>query len=90
MTPEQAKQLFADNANQLDQLDVDAGSLVKALLLELTRPSRSTSIRLRNPAPGGHTIDYEVVEGNPAVVTTVARLLGFKSAANSTLEVFSA
>ena len=90
MTPEMLDQLFENNAKELNQMDIAAGSLVKALLLELERGNRHAYIRLRNPVKDGHTIEYDLVEGDPAVVKRLARVLGFKSATDSTLEVFSA
>lgn len=90
MTPEMLDQLFQDNVEQLNQLNIDAGSVVKALLLELERGNRHAYIRLRNATPEGHTVDYELVEGDRAVVKRVAGRLGFKSVTDSTLEVFSA
>jgi hypothetical protein len=44
---------------QVDQLNVSAGSLVKALVMELER--HGTHIRLHSPTRGGHRVDYAVV-----------------------------
>ena len=89
MTSESLDQLFEHNVQQLNQLNVDAGSMVKGLLLELERGDRKTYIRLRNPAQAGHTIEYEFVQGDQSLVGRLARALGFKSVTDSRLEVFS-
>lgn len=90
MATETLDQLFEHNIQQLDQMNVAAGSMVKGLLLELERGDRKTYIRLRNPAPGGHTVDYEFVQGDRSLVGRIARALGFKSVTDSRLEVLSA
>ena len=54
--------LFAANMRRIDAMDVAAGSLVKALLMELER--RRTYLALAEPAPGAHAIGYEIRQGD--------------------------
>ncbi len=90
MTSEALDQLFTQNVQLLNQMNVAAGSVVKGLLLELERSDRKTYIRLKDPAPGGHTIAYEFVQGDRSLVGRLARALGFKAVTDSTLEVSGA
>ena len=66
-------------------MDVAAGSLVKALLLELER--RRTYLTLAEPEPGAHAIGYEIREGDSGDVSRVARALGFGLCTKTLLEV---
>ena len=77
--------LFAENARRIDQMDVAAGSLVKALIMELER--RRTYLRLDQPEPGAHGIGYEVARGDRRQVLRLARALGFANATDRLLEV---
>jgi hypothetical protein len=81
----QLETLFAENVRTLDQMDVAGASLVKALLIELER--RDTHIRLENPAPGGHRVEYQFVKGVRRLIGQVARALGFKTVTDDLLEV---
>ena len=76
------------NAMYLDDMDVAAGSLVKTLLMELTR--RGVYLFLEQPKPGSHTIQYSLLEGDRRHVTRLARALGFKRVTDRLLEVRSA
>lgn len=87
MTDQEIEALFEHNAQQIDQMNVSAGSVVSALISELERNGRNTYIRLRNPAPRGHTVNYEFVQGGKALIARAARALGFKSVTDSQLEV---
>jgi len=77
--------LFAANARRLNRMDVAAGSLVKALLMELER--RDVYLALATPAPDGHAVDYAVVRGDPQRVARIARALGFERVTDRRLEV---
>jgi hypothetical protein len=77
--------LFAANARRLDRMDVAAGSLVKALLMELER--RDVYLALATPAPDAHAVDYAVVRGDPQRVASIARALGFERVTDRRLEV---
>ncbi len=89
--------LFAQNVRVLDDMDVAAASLVKALLMELER--RDTHIRIANPEPAGHRVEYAfvkgvrkligqvAVKGVRKLIGQVARALGFKTVTDDLLEV---
>jgi hypothetical protein len=80
-------QLFRENMAALNTMNVAAGSMVKGLIMELQRSNRATYIRLRNPAPNGHTVDYGMVKGDPTLVGKIGRALGFQAVTATTLEV---
>ncbi|MEO8168084.1 MAG: hypothetical protein ABI623_07550, partial [bacterium] len=82
--------LFNENMASLNQLEVGAGSLVKGLVMELCRGQNSTYIKLKNPAPSGFVIYYDVVQGDKGLVPRMARALGFKDVSEDRLEVYSA
>jgi hypothetical protein len=90
MTEEEVDQLFEHNVQQINQMNVSAGSMVKGLLMELERGDRKTYIRLTNPVPNGHAVDYEFVQGDKSLVGKIARALGFKTVTETRLEVRSA
>lgn len=83
-------QALADrNARRLNQMDVAAGSIVKALVMELER--RRVYLKLDEPAVGGaHAIGYDVVQGDRGQVARVANALGFKAVTDRLLEVSDA
>ena len=85
MSLEQRDELFRHNMQQIDVMHVPAGSLVKGLVMELER--RGTYIRLYDPVPDGHVVQYEVVQGVKCLVVPIARALGFKKATASMLQV---
>ena len=88
LTLEETLALFERNARRLDRMDTAAGSLVKNLLMELER--RSTYLELDTPDTGSHTIDYELLEGDRAVLEEIAEALGFKQVTDTELEVTDA
>ncbi|MDQ3698666.1 MAG: N-acetylmuramoyl-L-alanine amidase [Gemmatimonadota bacterium] len=90
MGQDEVDALFQHNVQQINRMNVAAGSMVKGLVMELERNGRATYIRLTNPAGGGHTVDYSVVQGDRSLVGRIARALGFKSVTDSRLEVRSA
>jgi hypothetical protein len=85
LTPAKQLALFEWNADQLDRMDVAAGSLVKSLLMALER--RDVLLKLDDPTPGGHTIGYTLVQGDAGYVAPLAKFLGFKRATDRLLEV---
>jgi hypothetical protein len=85
LTSHDVERLFHDNVTQLRVLAPAAGSLVKALLMELER--RRTYVRLHDPAPDGHTVGYTHVQGDRRWVRRLATALGFAAATDDTLEV---
>ena len=87
MTDQEIEALFEHNAQQINQMHVSAGSVVSALISELERNGRNTYIKLRNPVPRGHTVEYEFVQGDKTLIARAARVLGFKSVTDSRLEV---
>ena len=68
-------QLFEDNVEQIVVMANMSGSMVKHLILELKQPGRDTRIRLFDAEPEGHTVFYEVVEGNSDLVIGLAEAL---------------
>jgi hypothetical protein len=76
MSDAEIEQLFRDNAVTLNEMDVAAGSMVKGLIMELERNGRATYIRLSDPVQGGHEVDYELVQGDSALVGRIGRALG--------------
>jgi hypothetical protein len=85
MSEQQLDKLFAYNVEQIDRLYVPAGSVVKGLMMELAR--RDTYIRLFNPAPGGHMVEYEFLQGVRSLVQRIGRALGLKAVTQSLLQV---
>jgi hypothetical protein len=85
LTSHEVERLFRDNMTQLDVLAPAAGSLVKALLMELER--RDTYLRLFRPVPRGHRIQYVLVQGEKRQVRRIAKALGVTRAADGILEV---
>lgn len=89
LTDEDIEALFRHNAETLNKMDVVAGAVVSALLAELERAGRKTYLKLRNPAPRGHTIEYELVKGDRRLIKRIGQLLGFKEITETRLEVHS-
>ena len=90
MTDNELDQLFEHNIQQINKMNVAAGSMVKGLIKELERGERRTYIKLSNPVTGGHAVDYEIVQGDRTLVARIARALGFKTVTESRLDVRSA
>lgn len=89
LSKEEIDELFNWNSEQRDKMAVGAGSLVGALLDELERNGK-TYIRLKNPAPKGHSIEYILVQGRQDIIAPIAKFLGFKKVTDSTLEIHDA
>ena len=84
LTSREIEALFTENARRIDAMDVAAGSLVKALMMELER--RRTYLTLAEPEPGAHMIAYEVAQGDRREVLRLAKALGFEHAGDRLLE----
>ena len=82
--------LFEANVQQIDSMNIAAGSMVKGVIMELQRDNRNTYIRLHDAVPGGHIVHYDFVEGDKDLVFRVARALGFEEVTESKLEVHHA
>jgi hypothetical protein len=87
LDPRQIDELFEHNVQQLDRMNVSAGSMVKGLIMELERAGRHTYIRLSNPVVGGHSVDYEFLQGDRSLVGRIGRALGFRAVTDTRLEV---
>lgn len=77
--------LFHENARRINSMSTAAGSMVKALVMELER--RRVYLRLAEPDPRAHSIEYTVAQGDAKLVGRLARALGFESATDRLLEV---
>ena len=89
LTKKEKKDLFMWNAEQRNEMEVGAGSLVGALIDELVK-NAETYIRLENPEPDGYTCDYTLVQGKQEFIAPIGIALGFKSVTDSKLEVHNA
>jgi len=78
-------ELFRENARRINAMSTAAGSMVKALVMELER--RRVYVRLDDPEPRGHAIGYAVAQGDANLVARLARALGFLSVTDRMLEV---
>ena len=77
--------LFHENARRINALSTAAGSMVKTLVLELER--RRVYLRLADPKPRAHSIEYSVAQGDARLVGRLARALGFENVTDRLLEV---
>lgn len=78
--------VWENNVQQILKMSSMAGSMVKQVLLELKE--RDTHVHLRDAE--GHTVFYDVVEGDPGLVTGLAIALGvFAEVTDSKLVVHS-
>jgi hypothetical protein len=77
--------LFHENARRINAMSTAAGSMVKTLVLELQR--RRVYLRLADPEPRAHSIEYSVAQGDARLVGRLARALGFKNVTDRLLEV---
>ena len=82
--------LFEHNVLEIDRMQVAAGSMVKGLIMELSRGGRDTYIRLRDAVQDGHKVYYDFIQGDPGLVFRIANALGFKTVTHDTLEVRNA
>ena len=75
MTAQQIDDLFEANALVLDQMDIEAGSMVKAVILGIEK-NGPAYIRLRDPVVGGRKVSFDHVQGDETLVGRVGRALG--------------
>ena len=87
LTPEEIEVLFTHNMNELNKMNVAAGSMIKGLLMELERKNRNTYIRLKDPVTKGHSVSYTFLEGDKSLICKLARAFGYKQCTDSLLEV---
>jgi hypothetical protein len=85
LTTRRIETLFAENMRRINVMDTAAGSLIKALLMELER--RNTYLELGEPAPGAHAVAYTLAQGSVDDVRRVAKALGLVLGPNGRLEV---
>lgn len=90
MTDKEIKELFDHNIEEINKMNISAGSMVKGLIMELEREDRDTYIKLRDAESGGHTIFYDFVEGDKELIRKIADALGFKQVTQTKLEVHHA
>jgi len=81
--------LFEANVQQINVMNVAAGSMVKGLIMELERDGRNTYIKLHDAVANGHAVNYDSVQGEKGLVFRIGRALGFKEVTESRLEVYS-
>jgi hypothetical protein len=87
MTAEEVENLFKSNVLEINKMHVPAGSMVKALIMELERDNRNTYIKLYDAAVNGHSVKYDFIEGNKNLIVSIANALGFKTVTDDLLEV---
>lgn len=80
MNQAEIKALFAANIQQLNKLNIAAGSMVKTLLQ--SAENSQVYLELSDPEEGGHSIGYRLVEGDERVVSALADYLGLTLAGN--------
>jgi len=85
LTREKIDELFEHNIQEINGMNIAAGSMIKSLFMELTR--RNTYIKLHSAVNNGHKVNYEFLEGKRDMVFKFARALGLKKVTNDTLEV---
>lgn len=83
-------ELFVHNVQQINRMNIAAGSMVKGLIMELQRGNRDTYIKLRDAVAGGHKVNYDFVKGDPGLIFRIANAFGFKTVTNDSLEVRNA
>ena len=79
--------LFKHNVQEINKMNVSAGSMVKGLIMELERKNRNTYIKLRDAENNGHSVSYDFVSGQRDLVAKIAKALGFKTVTDQFLEV---
>ena len=89
LSKKEKKELFMWNAEQRNEMEIGAGSLVGALIDELVK-NVETYIRLENPEQDGYTCNYTLVQGKQEFISPIGIALGFKSVTDSKLEAHNA
>jgi len=87
MTAQEIDDLFEANMLVIDEMDVEAGSMVKAVILGIEK-NGPAYIRLKDPVVGGRKVSFEQVQGDETLVGRVGRSLGL-ICGRGTLEVRS-
>jgi len=87
MTEREIEDLFDANMLVIDELDIEAGSMIKAVILGIEK-NGPAYIRLKDPVVGGRKVSFEHVQGDETLVGRVGRSLGL-ICAPGTLEVRS-
>lgn len=85
LTREETDELFMHNIQEVNRMDIAAGSMIKGLIMELQR--HNIYIKLNSAVEKGHKVNYIFIEGEQDIVFKIARALGFKKVTNDTLEV---
>ena len=67
--------LFNDNVEQINKLNIASGSMFKALIMAL-KDNGETYIRYSDAQSDGHQLTYSLVEGDNEMVTEIAQALG--------------
>lgn len=65
-----------ENLDVMKRLSKGFEKKLRKLLRALAKPTYRTYLRLSDPLPRGHVVDYDVVFGRPASVKEVGELLG--------------
>ncbi len=89
LSKKEKKELFMWNAEQRNEMEIGAGSLVGALIDELVK-NAETFIRLENPEPDGYTCNYTLLQGKQNFIAPIGIALGFKKVTDKKLEVHNA
>ncbi len=87
LTDAELDKLTTENMVELNKMSVSAGSMVKALIMELKRKNRDTYLRLYDPVKDGHVVYYEFVQGEKELISKLVKRLGFKQCTDNLLEV---
>ena len=87
MTEEEKDKLFENNVQEINKMNIAAGSMVKGLIMALVDKNRNTYIKLRDAVSNGHIVSYDFVAGNPQLVFDAANSQGFKKVTENLLEV---
>jgi hypothetical protein len=87
MTEEEKDKLFENNVQEINKMNIAAGSMVKGLIMALDDKNRNTYIKLRDAVSNGHIVSYDFVAGNSQLVFDAANSQGFKKVTENLLEV---
>ena len=87
MTKEEKDKLFENNVQEINKMNIAAGSMVKGLIMALDDKNRNTFIKLRDAVNNGHLVFYDFVSGNRKLVIDAANSQGFKKVTENLLEV---
>lgn len=88
LTEEEKDELFENNVQEINKMNIAAGSMVKGLIMSLEDKNRNTYIKLRDAVKNGHIVYYDFVAGNKQLVFDAANSQGFKEVTENKLEVW--